>query len=164
MNKWEYACVPHELHVDRRIVRGRLFAVLVDMCDVLCELQVFLGVWFVLDEPEQVKTWKQCCRKLDVLLNAFPWVVATKCRVCRRQDRTTCIQRRHYACLRHRHTNTAILKINFIPFTTLRIFFKFWSATFLLFINFDIYNTIPEQIYRLTDVDHIFHFVLKNKT
>lgn len=102
--EYRQGCVPHELHVDGCVVCGWLLAVLVDVCDVLCELQVFLGVWFVLDKPKQVKTREQCCWKLDVLLDGFAWVVAAERRIRRRQDRAARVQRCHYTCLKDTHT------------------------------------------------------------
>lgn len=62
-------------------MRGRLAAVLVDVGDVLRQTQVSVGVWFVLDQPEEVETGQQSSGQLDVLLNALPGIVAAIGRV-----------------------------------------------------------------------------------
>lgn len=78
--------VPHEFHVNRVEVCWWLFAVLMDICDVLGQSQVIVSIWFVLNEPQQVKARQQRRGQLNVLLDRLARVIAAIRRVCSCQD------------------------------------------------------------------------------
>lgn len=101
---------PHQLHVDGREVSGRLSGVLVDIGDVLGQTQVGIGVWFVLDEPEKVKTGEQSSWQLNVLLNTLLGVVAAIGGVSCSQNGATGIQGSHDAGLgtRNKQVNARV--------------------------------------------------------
>ena len=57
--------------------------------------KIILAIWFVLNEPEQIKSWQQCRRQLNVLLHRLLWIVAAEGRVCCSQNGDTSIQACH---------------------------------------------------------------------
>ena len=67
--------------------------------------KIILAIWFVLNEPEQIKSWQQCRWQLNVLLDGLLWIVAAEGRVCRGQNGDTSIQ----ACHNTRLQQTAMI-------------------------------------------------------
>lgn len=64
---------------------------LVDVSDVLGQTQVTVSVRLVLNQPEQVETGQQRSRKLNVLLNTLPGIVAAIGRVGCCQNRAASV-------------------------------------------------------------------------
>lgn len=91
--------LPHQPHVNGCEVRGRLATVPVDVSYVLGQTQVAVGVWLVLDQPEQVEPGQQSRRQLDVLLDALAGIIAAVGRVGRCQDGAPGVQGGHDAGL-----------------------------------------------------------------